>query len=93
MIDEVPGLPSNASCDGEAKATVFQPATIKVDTLTPLGGEDSCNNRLVWSSSKQPRLIRGSIDAPVGKSSLTSMSSGRESVAWSWYAGDGQREG
>ena len=33
MIDEVPGLPSNASCDGEAKATVCQPLTVKEDTL------------------------------------------------------------
>ena len=51
MIDEVPGLPSNASCDGEAKATVCQPLLVEVETLTPLCGEDSCNNRLVWSSS------------------------------------------
>ena len=59
MIDEVPGLPSNASCDGEAKATVFQPLTVKVDTPTPLSGEDNCNKTLVWSSSSLAYYVAG----------------------------------
>ena len=58
MIDEVPGLPSKASCDGEAKATVFQPLTVKVDTSTPLSGEDNCKKTSVVL--QQPRLLRGS---------------------------------
>ena len=87
--------------DGEAKATsVFQPQADKVDSPTPLSGEDSCNNSPpVWSApAASPYTWQevppgDSIDAPAGKSSETSfLSSGRETVVMSWFVGDGQRE-